>query len=368
MRVAQGGVLREGAGEARAQGAGLGALGALAYDWARAVTVTAAVRAEWRAFCEARIDYGDPPGAPVTTDALAGYLVSLCVGGCSSQTLAARLAHLLAYIRLENPLQEGLSAEGLRSVGALLPRLAKSFPGTVLQMLALTDMDLLRIVNRLKPYCARGSLFALEWRAMLLLARSAMLRSCDYLAPAMVASAVRIVAAGEGAAAYPTVRIELPYFKTQTRAFNPRAHLVVVPRDGRYGGLLDFYPALLGYTAAAGITLGASTAPLFPRFRRTSNAHRGRRADRYPYAAALQDLRWLLGKAGVENAHRIGLHSPRASGATLYLAAGLPRADVQRLGLWSDPKSVATYDRREEAIAAAATALLADRRAQVDSG
>ena len=356
MRIAQGGVLRGGAGEARAQGAGLGALGALAYDWARAVTVTAAVRAEWRAFCEARLEYGDAPDAPVTTDALAGYLVSLCIGGASSQTLAARLSHLLAYVRLEAPPQEGLDAEGLRRVGALLPRLARSFPGTIVQMLAISDTELLKVVRCLKPYCERGSLFALEWRAMLLLARSAMLRSCDYLAPAMVASAVKIVTAGEGAAAFPTVCIQLPYFKTRTNAFNPRTHLVVVPRDGRYGGTLDFYPALLAYTAEAGISLGKSAVPLFPRYKRTGNTHRGRRADRYPYGAALEDFRWVLRKAGVANAHLIGMHSPRSAGATMYLSMGVPREDVQRLGMWSDPKSVAIYDRRDTALAAAVTA------------
>ena len=358
MRIKQGEALRGGAVAVRATGAGLGALGVLATEWARVTSLSPAVKAEWQAFCEARLEYGDEAGSPVTTEALAGYLVSLCVNGVASQTLAARLSHLLAYIRLEGPPQEGLDAEELRSVGALLPRLARSFPGTIVQMLAVTDEELLKVVATLEPHCARGSLFALEWRAMVLLARTGMLRSCDYLAPAMLATAVRVVVAGTGAEAHPTVRIELPYFKSQVRAFNPRTHTVTLPRDGRFGGRLDFYPALLAYAAAAGIQLGRTEAPLFPRYKRTANAERGRVAGRYRYAAALEDWRWLLRRAGVSNVERIGMHSLRASGATLYLVSGVPREDVQRLGLWSDPKSVANYDRRDTALAAAATARL----------
>jgi len=322
------------------------------------VCTTPAVRAEWEAFRSARREYGGSDADAVTVDALAGYLVSLAVEGAASQTLPARLGRLLAYIRLERPPQDGLDAVGLRAVGALLPHLGKSFPGTIVQMLALSDVAFLRAVRRLAPYCARGSVFSLEWRAMLLFARAGMFRSCDYLAPAMKAASVTIVTAGEGAAFFKTVRVELPFHKSETAAFNPRTHAVTLPRDGRFGGELDFYPALLAYVAAAGVTLGRDEGPLFPRYKRTSNDERGRVAGRYLYSAALVDLRWVLTKAGVADVARIGLHSLRALGATLYLRMGVPREDVQKMGLWSDPASLVKYDRRDGEIAAAASARL----------
>ena len=182
-----------------------------------------------------------------------------------------------------------------------------------------------------------------------------MLRSVDWRAPAMPASQVTRVRAGEGATAFDTVRIQLAFHKTEQRAFNPRTHAVTLPRDSRFGGQLDFNPALLAYTAAAGIQLGRSATPLFPRYKRTANAPRGRNPGIYPYAAALEDLRFVLGKAGLD-ARRYGLHSPRSSGATLLLALGVPLHDVARMGLWADEASLRKYDRREKELAAAVSA------------
>ena len=359
-RIAQGDALRQVGGAARAPGGGgLATLGAAARGWAADVALTAAVRAEWAAFLVERREYGGAVDDPVTADEICGYLTALLLRGIGSQTLGAHRARLLAYVRLARPPQSGLDDATLRSLAALDAPLCKSFPGVIRQLDAFGDRHLLRIVAALRPFADRGYLFALEWRAILLFARAGMLRSVDWRAPAMPASQVTLVRAGEGAAEFPTVRVQLPFHKTEQRAYNPRTHAVVLPRDRRFGGQLDYYPALLAYTSAAGVALGTSAAPLFPRYMRTSNARRGRRADAYPYAAALSDMRFVLGKAGLD-AQRYGLHSPRASGATLLLTLGTPTHDVARLGLWADLNSLRRYDRREGELAAAVSARMAD--------
>ena len=274
------------------------------------------------------------------------------------QTLSAHRARLFTYIMLARPPQLGLDNAALARITAMDAPLSKSFPGTVLQMEIFGDKELLRVIAALYPYADRGALFALEWRAILLFARAGMVRSVDWRAPAMPASQVTLVRVGEGAAAFDTVRVLLAYHKTEQRAFNPRTHAVTLPRDRRYSGKLDFYPALLAYTAAAGIALGKTPAPMFPRYKRTGNGNRGRRADAYPYGAALADMRFIVRKAGTQ-AKLYGLHSPRGSGATLQLALGTPRDEVAWIGLWADPASLKKYDRRESELAASVSARMA---------
>jgi len=356
--IARGDALRAAGVAARKQGGGgLATLGKAVSSWATDVALTPAVRAEWAAFMRERIEYGGDATEPVTPDEVGGYLTALLLRGIGSQTLGAHRARLFSYIRLARPPQHGLDDTAMRTIAAMDAPLAKSFPGTIAQMETFGDGHLLRAVSALRPFCDRGYLFALEWRAILLLARAGMLRSVDWRAPAMPASQVTRVRAGEGATAFDTVRIQLAFHKTEQRAFNPRAHAVTLPRDSRFGGQLDFYPALLAYTAAAGIQLGRSATSLFPRYKRTSNAPRGRNPSAYPYASALEDMRFILTKAGLD-ARRYGLHSPRSSGATLLLTRGVPLHDVARLGLWADTASLRKYDRRENELAAAASARL----------
>lgn len=357
-RITRGDGLR-GAGEAaRAPGGGgLAALGERTREWAGEGALTAVVRAEWAALLGAREEYGGAPEDPVTPDELAGYLTSLLLRGIGSQTLSGRLSRLLTYIRIAKPPHEGLGPEQLRELTRIAPSLAASFPSIIKQLDAFDDKDLLRVVSCLGTWADKGYLFALQWRAILLFARAGMLRSADWRAPAMAASQVTVVTVGEGTTAFKTCRVSLPFHKTERAAFNPRRHVVVLPRDSRYGGQLDYYPALLAYANAASIVLGETPTPLFPRYKRTSNAPRGRTVA-YPYGAALADMRFVFRKAGLQ-AERYGLHSPRSSGATLLLSRGVPAADVARLGLWADAVTLLkSYDRREGALAVAASARL----------
>ena len=364
LNIATGAALGAAAAALAARGAGLDAVGSAALAALTSGGITPAGQAAWRSFGEARAAYGDvSASAPVTPEALGGWLCALVLGGDSSARLGPRLSALLGYIHAAGVPQHGLDAAGAARVRALIPGLARSFPATILQMGALSDGDLLAALGYLEPHLQRGSLFALEWRAILLTARAGMWRSVDYLAPVMAAGHVTLVTAlGADGPALPTVTVVLPFTKSEQAAFNPLQHRVTLPRDGRYGGRLDFYPALLAYASAAGITLGPgrdASRPLFPRYKRTSNSPRGTPGT-YPYDAALADLRFVLRGAGLDAAG-YGMHSLRSSGATHYLALGLPRPSVQKLGLWRDERSIVPYDRRGEALAREATALTRPR-------
>ena len=275
------------------------------------------------------------------------------------------LSGLLVYLERGTPARTvSVSADEITYLRRhIIPMLEKQFPSVVRQMSDLSDDHMLRLIMQLEPHCAEGSLFSLEWRAILLLARSACLRSVDWLAPALSSANLRYTSVVVDGVPTRVLEARMAYTKARMSSYNPIRDHVIVPRDRRHGGKLDYLPALEAYTQAVGLAIGTQEWPapsstgtsavpagpstwLFPRYLRTSTSNERAPFENgtYRYERGLADFRFLLAKAGLDPS-RYGLHSLRITGATYYLGLGLTETQVARIGLWSNPASITPYNR-----------------------
>ena len=291
--------------------------------------------------------------------------------GRSKGTVAATLAALLTYLRAHpEVVHPSLTPAAIADIRRVTAQSAKLFPSVVRKMKPFTDAHMLAMVDQLSGHADKGSRFSLAWTAKLLLARSCCLRSVDYLAPSAQLQSMRIVVVGGVRA----VEMRLAYTKSDPASYDPFKHDVVVPRDLRYGGKLDYLPALERYLTARKLALGASFddpklrgIAAFPRWRRTASKDPVEMPGPYSYATAYGDFKFVMeqaraamlraGAPDVINPSKHAFHSLRRTGATYYATVcHLPREAIARIGIWASLDSVTDYDGGQRQIALQAMA------------
>ena len=319
-----------------------------AADRRRWLADSAAARA-WKAYTTTCGRYHTPP-LPLSLPKLEGFALIELIEGRGSQTLGKLISALRSYAIVERLATDGLDDAELRALKGTLRRMCKEYPGTIKRVEPMLDDTLKRVHRFLAPFLSRGDLYALMWWAMLLTARDGCLRSIEYLGDALTASQVTRTKLPDGR---PTFALSLDFRKTH-KDEHGRNSSVVLPIGH---GVLSAPAALDAYIAAAHITPGKGAWPVFPRRRRVSGGVVDGTRGTHDYQAALDDLRWILEKAGVGNAKDFGMHSMRGGLPTELLALGAQPQSVLKFGDWSDPRSMALYDARRGELAGGFTVL-----------
>ena len=298
-------------------------------------------------------------GPWVTPEIVHGFVAACYVWGRAKGTVEAALSALLAYLRAHPELAHPtLTPAAVADVRRVTAQSAKLFPSVVRKMKPFTDAQMLAMGDQLSGFADKGSMFSMAWIAKLLLARSCCLRSVDFLAPSAQLQNMRVVDVG----GFRAVEIRLAYTKSDPASYDPFKHNVVAPRDLRYGGRLDYLPALERYLAARELKLSASFddpklqgIAAFPRWRRTASKDPVEVPGPYSYATAYGDFKFVMGRAraamlqaGSPDAidpSEHAFHSLRRTGATYYATVcRLPREAIARIGIWASLDSVTDYD------------------------
>ena len=329
-------------------------IGRLGLDAVRLKVQSGPAASAWRSYLAACIGHGRTPPTPVTADKLCGHVVTMFLNGLSPDTVSNYVSGVIKYAVTESLLQGVVDAvraqvSGLRRV------LETEFPGEKQRVLPLLDAELLQVHAYLRKFLDRGDLWAMGWWAMLLVMRDCCLRSNEALGGALTGRQLTRVQLSDG---LPTIVLDVAFSKTHKAMRDREKDCVVISRRPK-APTLDAYRALDAYLVRCSLPVGptgASTS-VFPERFKTSGARRFPMTGDYPYQNALDDLRWLLGEAGVSRPLQYGLHSPRRGGATRYLAMGVRWDIVKRLGRWATDEALREYDARYLELAEAVTSL-----------
>jgi len=309
----------------------------------------------WGRYVQACSDYAGAAPLPLTPEKVLGFALCECLRGISSSSLKATCISLESHVREEGWEMSGWDTLAPSRIRRGLDALVHEFPTDVVRAKPMTDVIMRDVRAYLEPYLARGDLYALMWWAMLSVAYAGCLRSIEFLGDALTPQQVRVTHGPGGS----MLELDLPFRKTHRNVRDEESDRVTLPPRRRADADLDALPAMQAYAVAAGIDLGTGPAPMFVRRRRSAPCGEvPERKPGYQYQTSLSELRWILGKEGLQAAEgaRFSLHSLRRGGATRLLEIGVQWDIVKKLGGWAADTSLSNYDARGRALAASVTA------------
>ena len=327
----------------------------------------------WRCYEEAAQVWGSEL-LPLTPEKVLGFALGECLRGISTLYLLKRLTALRTYAIGNGLAMQGWNSRSLSEIKAGAAALRRDFPAEVIRSLPMTDEVMRRVLAYLQPYMIEGELYALMWWSMLTLAYAGCLRSVSFLAGALTLSQMRVTV---NAAGKRRLEAHVCWRKMSRNVKDRDRDWLTVPGRGGEDADLDALTALETYAAAAGLTLGVGSTPLYDRRRRNGNlwpqkqrlmlavgkvspagAAPASSATRrsgprvgYLYPAALKEFKWLLRASAVPDAAEYAWHSLRRGCATRLLAAGAPWDVVKKLGGWASDAAMENYDARGSAVA-----------------
>lgn len=318
--------------------------------------------AAWRRYETSCHEWGGAAPLPLTPEKALGFGLGECLRGISTSNLGQTLKALVGHAEDEGYATDGWDPAARRRVAAGVAALKTDFPAEIIRAAPMTDAVMRQVRRYLQPYLNRGDLYATMWWSMLTAAYAGLLRSIEFLSDALTPSQVYLED-GDGGW---MLGLFLPFRKPSRTELDRESDHITLPRRPAAEADLDPLPAMQAYAAAAGITLGVGTGPLYVRRRKDGTewplprqAADARQPQGLQYPQALSELKQLLAAAGVADADAYSWHSFRRGMATKLLAMGVPWDVVKKLGGWASDESMSNYDARGRAVAAAVHAAMA---------
>lgn len=300
----------------------------------------------WARYNTACIDLKAEP-QPVTVEKIYGFILYECLRGIKSHTLGAAVGSLLAYVslpELDIDVGDVAAPAARRAIAGAVRSAAVEFPSEVERVLPIDDAVMLQVHAYLLPFLEDDNIWALQMWSIMTLAYATGLRSVNYLGRRLTPSQLRVVELKDGRS---TSQWDVPYRKTKRSTRDREKDTVVAPRrpDTLEEQKLDHFRALQRYLSAVGIKPGKGAQSIFPGRFKNGNL-RDYIYEAYDYGWFLDDLRWLLQKAGVRDNERYGSHSFRRGCATRLLGMGAAPSLVMKLCGWAAEESMRIYDAR----------------------
>jgi integrase len=300
--------------------------------------------------------YGKNPLPFTVTSVMAYALWYVCVRRNSSANLNSEVARLHAYARTQRPRWPwpDFTADGGDSLTSRLGKIQKTYPAEVRGAPALTLRAGLRQVIAYLDTLGPANLWALQWKAILSLKHSAILRPSEIIP----LDKFPVASGTTSGFAYPRVgefsfvspdppagcaggaQYTVALSKCQKDCFDARLCTVAVVNQ-LPGAVVDAARDLLAYMRAAGVLGARPDTPVFY-YRNRDGSLRGHMSR----AMLLREFRQhILVPAGVPEPFSFTLRSLRPGGATDFAAAGVPDSVVRKIGKWSSEHGMVPYNR-----------------------